>query len=133
MATIIKTWAAEVELLKTAAYGGSAAVVAADQKYDYTANVDLATAGNQGAHVEVGYRGNNDKDDIVVSVFASHDGSAFDTEPHAQYILKNDGKHRQKGFLVLDLAHFRIGLKSTGTNTTFEHIVTQRKWILTDA
>jgi len=133
MATIIKTWAATVELHKTAAYGGTDAVLAADQKFDYTADVDLATAGNHGAQCDLAFRGSNSKNDLVVQVFASNDGTAFDTIPSQSYILKCDGTPQQFTFLVMDFAHFRIGLKSTGTDTTFEYLLNQRIWILTNA
>jgi hypothetical protein len=133
MPTIIKTWAAENELLATALYGGTDAVIAADQAYDYTADVDLETAGNQGAQVQVEWKGSDDKDNLIVSVFGSDDGTLFDSVPYQHYELNNDGKPGQFTFLVLDLSHFRVGLKSSNTNTTFEYTVTDRKWILTNA
>ncbi len=133
MATIIKTWAASVELHKTAAYGGTDAILLADQAFDYTANVDLATAGNQGAQVDLSFRGSNQTDALVVEVFASNDGTVFDTIPTKSYILKTDGTPQHFSFLVLDLAHFRIGVKSRDTNTSFEYMINQRIWILTNA
>lgn len=133
MATIIKTWAAAVELVKTAAYGGSDAVVAADQDYDYTSNIDLETAGQEGVQITIAYRGSNAKDDLVVAVFPSLDGTAFDTEPRETHILKNDGTPRQSSFIVKDFANFRLGLKSSNTNTTFEYYITHQRWLLTNA
>ena len=132
MATIIKTWAASVELHQTAAYGGSDAVLAADQKYDYTTDVDLATAGNQGAQVDLSFRGSNATDDLIIDVFVSQDGSAFDSIPSQHYELECDGKPQQFSFLVLEFAHFRIGVRSSGTDTSFEYQINQRKWILTN-
>lgn len=133
MATIIKTWAAAVELAKTNAYGGAVADLAADQKYDYTDDVDLETSGQFGAHVTIAYQGSDAKDDLIVDVFASLDGSAYDTEPFMHMRLKNDGSPRQQSILVKDVAHFKIGLKTTGTDTTFDYSITHQRWILTDA
>lgn len=133
MATIIKTWAAAVELAKTDAYGGAVADLAADQKYDYTGDVDLETAGQQGAHVTIAYRGSNALDDLIIDVFASLDGSTYDTEPFERLRLMNDGSPRQRSIVVKDVAHFRIGLKTTGTNTTFDYSITHQRWILTNA
>jgi len=133
MATIIKTWAAAVELAKTDAYGGAVADLAADQQYDYTDDVNLETAGQEGAHVTIAYRGSNASNDLIVGVFASLDGSTYDTEPFARLVLKNDGSPQQVSIVVKDVAHFRLGLKSSGTDTTFDYSITHQRWILTSA
>jgi len=133
MATIIKTWATSVELHQTAAYGGTDVVLAADQAFDYTAAVDLRTTGSQGAQVQIKYRGSNSTDKLVVEVFASLDGTAFDSEPSVRYVLLNTGKPQQFSFIVEDVAFFRVGLKSSDTNTTFEYEINQQIWILTNA
>ena len=132
MATIIKTWAASAKLGETAAYGGTTAVIAADQKFDYATTVDLRTSGNQGAQVEIEFRGSNSKNNLIVQVFASLAGTLFDSEPYQAYEIKNTGKPQQFSFLVEGLAFFRVGLKSSGTDTTFEYEITQQKWILTN-
>lgn len=138
MATIIKTWTAAAELLKTDAYGGSDDDLAADQQYDYTGDVNLETNGYQGVQVQIQYRGNNadtkkKPDKLIVDVFASLDGANYDSEPVASYILGNDNSHKQMSFLVLDLAHFRLGLKTSDTNTTFDFLITYQTWLLTNA
>ena len=133
MATIIKTWATAVVLAITDFYGGSVAGLAADQKYDYTADIDLETAGQEGAHVTIGFKGSNSTNDLVVDVFASLDGTTYDTEPFMHLLLSNDGSPRQQSIIVNDVAHFRLGLKSTGTDTTFDYSVTHQRWLLTNA
>jgi len=133
MATIIKTWDAAVVLHQTVNYGGSAAVLAADGDYDYSSDVDLESAGNQGAQVLVEFTGNNDIDDLIVDVFASLDGTTYDTEPFISRTIKNKGKRQAISFLVEGLAHFRLGLRSFSTNTSFKYQITQQIWILTNA
>jgi hypothetical protein len=100
MATIIKTWAAAVVLMRTAVYGGSDAVVAADREYDYSGDVDLESAGQEGAHVLVEMKLNFAAtrglgtpaipDDLIVDVFASLDGSTYDSIPFKHYRIKSD-------------------------------------------
>ncbi|MBE3088309.1 MAG: hypothetical protein IMZ61_13910 [Planctomycetes bacterium] len=133
MATIIKTWAASAKLGETAAYGGSTAVIAADQAFDYATTVDLRTSGNQGAQVQIEFRGSNSKNKLIVQVFGSLDGTVFDSEPFQSYEIRNTGKPQQISFLVEGLAYFRVGMKSSGTDTTFEYEINQQKWILTNA
>lgn len=126
--TITKNWAASAELVKTDAYGGSDADLAADQEYDYSGDVDLETAGQEGAHVTIEYRGSGRKDNLIVDVFASLDGSKYDTEPFIHKILQNDGTLRQASLIVKDVAHFRLGLKGSNTNDTFDYLITYQRW-----
>ena len=125
----VKTWAAAVELHKTAAYGGTDAALAADQQYDYTADVDLETAGQNGAQVTIQYRGSTAADDLIVDVFASLDGTTFDTEPVLSKTLPNNGTPRIATLVIPGLAHFRIGVKSSGTGSTFEYEITHQRFI----
>jgi len=144
MATIIKTWDAAVELAVTGAFGGAVAVVAADQAYDYTDDVDLETDGHQGCQVLVeamlnyGDRGSQDSkmpDDLIVDVFASLDGALYDTIPYKSFIVnsKRDTMTQRFTFLVEELTHFRIGLRTTGTEDTFDYRITYQAWLLTNA
>ena len=128
MATVKRVFATVATLLETALYGGSAAVIAADQDYDYTGDVDLETDGMYGTHVTSEFRGSNAKDDLIVDVFASLDGATYDTEPIQHHIIKNTGKAQQYSIVVKDVAHFRIGLKGSDTNTTFEYQVVYQSW-----
>ncbi|MCJ7497037.1 MAG: hypothetical protein MUO78_02730 [candidate division Zixibacteria bacterium] len=144
MATIIKTWDAAVELAVTDFFGGAVADLAADQAYDYTGDVDLETHGNQGGQVLVetmlnyGDRSQGDPvapNDLIVDVFASLDGTVYDNVPYMHFVLSQERKNpaKQFSFIVMDLAHFRIGLKTTGTEDTFDYRITHQVWILTNA
>ena len=151
MATIIKTWDAAVELAKTNAFGGSVADLAADQAYDYTDDVDLETDGNQGCQVLVELKLNFGTDrglgapaevgTVIIDVFASLDGSLYDTIPYKSFSVKGnvltkanpDGDYQRFSFLIEDLAHFRIGLRTNGTEDTWDYRITYQTWILTNA
>jgi len=133
MSTLSKKWTASVELAKTNFYGGTVADLAADQAYDYTSDVDLETNGYQGIHVTVEFKASGRKDKLHVDVFASLDGSAYDTIPFQSYVLDNDSKDEQFSFIVKDVAHFRIGLKTSDTNDTFDYRITYQTWNIDDS
>ncbi len=133
MANITKTWTASAELHQTDAYTGTDADLTADQQYDYTSDINLESNGYLGVQIQIQYHGSNVKDDLIVDVFASLDATLYDSEPIAQYVLKNDGSHRQSSFLVLDLAHVRLGLKTSDTNTTFDYQIDYQTWLLANA
>jgi len=144
MATIIKTWTTAVELAATDAFGGSVADLAADQTYDYTDDVDLETNGYEGAQVLIetmlNYADRERKDpqapdDVIVDVFASLDGDLYDTIPYKGFTVKSkrDTRTQRFTFLVEDLTHFRIGLRTTGTHDTFDYRITYQTWLLTNA
>jgi len=130
--TYKKNWAAAAELHATNAYGGTDADLAADQEYDYTGDIDLETAGQEGAQVLIEFQGSNQKDDLIVDVFAGLDGSIFDTEPFIRKILRNDGSPRAATIVIKDVAHARIGVKTSDTNTMFDYRITHQRWNLID-
>jgi len=127
MATISRSAAAAAVLVETAAYGGAAAVISG-QSYVNTSDVDLETSGYFGSHVFVEFQGNNVKDSLIVDVFASLDGSIYDTEPLQHHQLQSDGTPQAFSFVVLDVLHFRLGVKSSDTNTEFEYQITHQAW-----
>ncbi|MHC4435708.1 MAG: hypothetical protein ACYTBS_28180 [Planctomycetota bacterium] len=74
-------------------------------------------------------------DDLIVDVFASLDGSTYDSIPFKHYRIKSDVETDWQVFsiIVKDVAHFRLGLKTTGTTDTFDYRITHQRWILTNA
>ena len=127
MAAITRVWTGEAALEQTPAFGGSDVVVAADQAYDYSADIDLETAGEMGVVVQLTYRGNNVTDDLICDLFGSLDGTTYDTDPFLHYVFKNDATIRRVSFIVENWSHFRIGLKS-GTATEFEYQISTDRW-----
>jgi len=127
MASITRVWTGEAALEQTPAFGGSDAVLAADQAYDFSADIDLETAGEMGVIVQLSYKGDNSTDDLICDLFGSLDGSVYDTIPFKHDVFKNDATIRRVSFVVRDLSHFRIGLKS-GTATQFEYEISTDRW-----
>ena len=145
MATIKKAWAAAVVLAETAKFGGSAVVVAADGKYDYTGDVDLETAGQEGAQLLIETKLNfaasrtagapAAPSDLIVDVFASLDATTYDTVPFMRRLLKarSDGDWQRFTLIVKDVAHFRIGLRVAGGADTYDYQITHQRWNLSNA
>jgi hypothetical protein len=137
----MKTWAAAVVLHNSPAFGGTDAVLAADREYDYTSNVDLETAGQNGAQVLVeaklnfaaarGLGSPAIADSLVIDVFASLDGTTYDTIPLQSYTIagRGDGDFRTMTINVKDVAHFRLGLKTSGTSDTWDYRITHQRYI----
>jgi len=128
MATIQKSWATPVTLAQTDFYGGSTPDLAADQAYDYTANVDLETNGYEDAHITVDYDGNGTTDNIIISVFASLDGTNYDDIELTSFPGSKTGNDEQVSFVIKDVANFRIGVKTSGTTNTFGYQIKYQAW-----
>lgn len=130
-----KWWKPTVNLHKTAAYGGTDAIIAADQAYDYTSNINLDIYGDLGVQFDLAFRASKSSvlyayDELIVNVFASLDGSNFDTKPYETFRYKSDGTPQRVTFIVEGPVHFRLGLKSAGTNTSFQYDLNYRTWLL---
>ncbi len=132
MATISRSFAAAAVLHQTRDYGGSDVILAADAAYDNTSDIDLETLGQVGTQVLVEFTGSNNQDDLIVDVFGSLDGSVYDTEHHPliSIVVKNKGTRQAISILIADLLHFRLGLKSFATNTSFQYRITHQAWLL---
>lgn len=126
--SIAKTWAAAATLAATSAYGGVVDPVAADQQYDYTSDVDLETSGYNGAQLLIEFKGSGTQDRLTVDVFGSLDGTTYDNEPYSHTEIKSNGGYQKFSLVVKDLAHFRLGLKGSNTNDTFDYQVTYQPW-----
>jgi hypothetical protein len=136
-----KTWTAAVELAVTTEFGGAVSPLAADRAYDYTSDVDLETNGYNGAHILVETKLNfgasrslgapTTPNGIIVEVFASLDGTTYDTIPYVSKTVegRGDGDFRRFSMIVKDVAHFRIGLRTTGTEDTYDYRITHQTWI----
>jgi len=145
MSTLSKSWAAAVELAVTNAFGGAVADLAADQAYDYTGDVDLETTGYEGAQVLVetklnfntsrGVGSSRAPGGVIVDVFASLDGLTYDTIPFMSRAVegRGDSDWRRFTMIVKDVAHFRIGLKTTGTEDSYDYRITHQRWNTDDS
>ena len=129
MATIKKVWKGEAILAYTNGYGGAVADLAADEAWDVTGDVDLETDGYEAAVFTLEYDGSGATDAIIVGVFNSLDGTDYDDLPiWEQQCDINGGVDTQISFLVEDLSHFRIGVKTSGTTDTFDYRLKYDAW-----
>ena len=81
-------YTSEVEIASTNAYGGATDDLAADGAYDYTSDIDLETNGYYGVWLSLEYDSSGTTDNIILSYFASYDGSTFE---NAQLHQVNEG------------------------------------------
>ena len=127
MATISKVWGTEVTLYQTAAFGGTDTAVGSTEVF--TSGIDLETNGYEGVHVvvEADFVA-TPTDNLEVKVYGSLDGTNYDDTPIYSFVIDNGTDPNQVSFIVRDLAHFRIGLKSSGTTDTIDVQVKYQPW-----
>ena len=82
----------------------------------FSSDVDMVTNGYEGVHmiVEVDYDA-SPTDDVDVNLYGSLDGANFDNTPFWSVRLDNSFSTQQIGFIVRDMAHFRISVRQTGS------------------
>jgi hypothetical protein len=105
MATISKSWASSVQLVNAEAF---------DLTEEFSGDVDLETAGYEGAHVtcDVTFHASGTKN-AVISIYGSLDGTNYDDIAlFSQLIAVAAGAARQITLIVPDVAHFRVGFKT---------------------
>lgn len=119
------TYPAEIVAAKTNGYGGAVADLAADEAYDYTSDIDLETNGYYGMWLFLEHDSAGTTDDIIISYFASYDGTNFDDEELWSVTVDSDGSDDQISFSMYPAPpHGRIGLKTTGTTDSFDYCIT---------
>lgn len=109
-------------LYATNAYSGTDSDLAADQAYDYTSSVDLATLGYSGIEVEFRYDSVGTTDNIILSVFESLDGTNWGTTPSYSITLSGaSGADTPEVFDFPTKANYiRFGFKTSGLTDTFD-------------
>lgn len=124
-ATIKYSYPAEVVAAETNGYGGAVADLAADEAYDYTSDIDLETNGYFGMWLFLEHDSAGTTDDIIISYFASYDGTNFDDVELWSVTVDSDGSDDQISFLLFPAPpHGRVGVKTTGTTDTFDYQIT---------
>ena len=124
-ATLKYSYPAETVLAETNGYGGAVPDLAADGAYDYTSDIDLETNGYFGMWLTLEHDSSGTTDDIVISYFASYDGTNFDDVEFWSVTVDSDGSDDQITFQTWPAPpHGRIGVKTTGTTDTFDYQIT---------
>ncbi len=82
----------------------------------FSSNVDLSANGYEGAHliVETDYD-TSPTDNVTISIYGSLDGVNYDDTPLWSVQGDKAVDPQQLSFIVRDLAHFRVGVKQTGS------------------
>jgi hypothetical protein len=106
---LTRVWDNEVTLVDDAE-------IAIDEAYDYSTDVDLETDGWDGAWIYILANSQGTDDNIIVSIFASHDGgTTYDTVELSSVELDlTSGADVRASMKVEDLAHFRVGARNVG-------------------
>jgi hypothetical protein len=124
-ATIKYTYTGETTYLETDGYGGGASDLAADQAYDYGADIDLETNGYFNIWVFLEHDSSGTTDNIIISYFGSYDGTNFDDTPiWTVEVDASSGADEQISFFAQACPHGRIGVKTSGTTDTFDYQIT---------
>ena len=110
MATISKVWRAEATPMN--------AQTLADETFYYSSDVNLETDGYVGSHITIDANfGATPEYNVAIYVYGSLDGSNYDdTAMFSQEIDKGTDPN-QISLIIQDVAHFRVGVKQTGTVT----------------
>ena len=117
MTTISKNWASAVQIIGS----GDGYVTLSGTTESFSSDVDLETNGYEGAHlvVEIDYDA-SPTDEVEISLYGSLDGSNYDDTPLWTIEGDNGTDPQQLSFIVKDLAHFRIGVKQTGSTNSHD-------------
>jgi hypothetical protein len=127
MAIIKKNWASLQTLYQTDGYGGSDADVDGTERF--SSDVDLETDGHEGVHCHLKYDASGTTDDLEVAIYSSLDGTNYDDIAMHKFTADNNGgAETEISFVVKDIAHFRVGLKRSGSTDTFEAHLTCQRW-----
>ena len=112
MATTKKNWASQSQIIGT----GDGYITLSGTTESYSSDVDTETNGYEGAHVtvEIDYDA-TPTDEVEIKLYGSLAGSNYDVTPIWQMQGDKSVDPQQLSFIVKDLAHFRIGVKQTGS------------------
>jgi hypothetical protein len=117
MATISKNWASAVQIIGS----GDGFITLSGTTESFSFDIDLESNGYEGAHlvVEINYDA-SPTDEVEISLYGSLDGSNYDDTP--LWTVQGDSgiDPQQLSFVVKDLAHFRIGVKQTGSTDSHD-------------
>lgn len=127
MATISKSWAAEVQIEGTT----DGYTTLSGTTEEYSTSVDLETDGYEGATLELGINfDTTPTDNVEIRVYASKDGSYVTTDlPFIGPIeIDNAVDTLSLHLIVRDLPHFRVGFVQTGATNTHDVRAYHRRW-----
>ena len=127
MATLSKIWASPVTGFQTDAYGGADADVTDTETT--LEDIDLETDGYEGVQVRLKVNSTGTTNNFLVNVYASLDGTNFDTIAVTSFTMTATGGGDVVATLLLkDYAHIRIRGQSTGVTDDFDVELISQRW-----
>jgi hypothetical protein len=112
MATINRNWSSQSQIIGT----GDGYVTLSGTTESYSSDVDTETNGYEGAHVtvEIDYDA-TPTDEVDIRLYGSLDGTNYDDTPLWEMQGDKSVDPQQLSFVVRDLAHFKVGVRQTGS------------------
>lgn len=114
----------EITLAQTLGYGGVANTASTTSNV-YTGDIDLETNGYYGMWITIAASATGATDDLVISYYASYDGTNFDSVGNEFWSVTTDAQTTPGSQTTFQMfpapPHGRIGLKSSGANDTFDY------------
>ena len=128
MSTINKNWASAAQVIGS----GDGYVTLSQTTESFSSDVDLETNGYEGAHVivEMAYD-DTPTDEVEIALYGSLDGTNYDDTPIWSMQGDKTVDPQQLSFIIKDLAHFRIGVKQTGSTVSHDVRAYVQPWIYT--
>jgi len=119
----------DTNIYKTDGYGGSHTDV--DSTERFTDSIDLTM--NTGCQVDFKFDGNNSTDDWTLKIYKRRDSSWTGNEVlwKVAITISNDGTEKIYHYTIpedFQAGHYRFGMQSAGSTTTFEMQVDIRQW-----
>ena len=113
---------AETTLASTAGFGGTD-YTASSTTNTYTGDIDLETNGYYGMWLSVQASSSGVTDNLVLSYYASYDGTNFDTRGNEFWTVSMSPSGQSASQTTFQIVpappHGRIGLRSSGATTNF--------------
>ena len=125
MATNKKNWTSTSQVIGT----GDGYIALSGTTESFSSDVDLETNGYEGAHVfvEIDYDA-TPTDEVEISFYGSLDGFNYDDTPLWNVRGDKSVDPQQLSFIIKDVAHFRLGVKQTGTTDSHNVRAYYRAW-----
>jgi len=125
MAVHKKNWTSATQIIGT----GDGYVTLSGTTESFSSNVDMVTNGYEGAHVivEIDYDA-TPTDEVDISFYGSLDGTNYDDTPLWDMQGDKSVDPQQLSFIIRDVAHFRVGVKQTGTTDSHNVRAYVRTW-----
>jgi len=125
MAVHKKNWTSATQIIGT----GDGYITLSGTTESFSSNVDMVTNGYEGAHVimEMDYD-DTPTDEVEISIYGSLDGTNYDDTPLWNIEGDKSVDPQQLSLIVRDVAHFRIGVKQTGSTDSHNVRAYVRTW-----